>query len=274
MKHKPVKNYSKPNYPELNKYIKNPGLLLKFIPKKWLKNKITFLALITFLSNGINIGCNKDKNIKKEKTIQRDKKKEIQKEEKKSFVAPIFTYGSGSGAIGCIVISPPVFINEAEAIDLIYNELKKNGFDVDIRAKLVDDFHIEGNKYLEIDNETFNSKIKEKREGKKRAFYYDLYIKKYNLGIKYVSTSNSYEMMGFEKEEHMSTVHHYDTLSAAIQLRENLKKLKNHNSAIFYDPILKLTLTYNTARIKSKELLKKQVKEFIKWLRNKENEKN
>lgn len=42
-------------------------------------------------------------------------------------VAPIFPHGDGRGAMGCIVVSPPVFMSEEEAMQVIREELAKAG---------------------------------------------------------------------------------------------------------------------------------------------------
>jgi hypothetical protein len=42
-------------------------------------------------------------------------------------VAPIFEHGEGRGAIGCVVVSPPVFLSEEEAVQIIREELGKHG---------------------------------------------------------------------------------------------------------------------------------------------------
>jgi hypothetical protein len=48
-------------------------------------------------------------------------------EEGKTIVAPLFEHGEGRGATGCIVVSPPVFLSEEEAMQIIREELGKHG---------------------------------------------------------------------------------------------------------------------------------------------------
>lgn len=45
----------------------------------------------------------------------------------KAIVAPIFEHGTGRGATGCVVVSPPVFLSEEEAMQIIREELAKHG---------------------------------------------------------------------------------------------------------------------------------------------------
>lgn len=42
-------------------------------------------------------------------------------------VAPIFEHGEGRGSIGCVVVSPPVFLSEEEALQVIKEELTEVG---------------------------------------------------------------------------------------------------------------------------------------------------
>jgi hypothetical protein len=48
-------------------------------------------------------------------------------EKGKIVVAPIFEHGEGRGAEGCVVISPPVFLSEEEAMQVVREELAKQG---------------------------------------------------------------------------------------------------------------------------------------------------
>ena len=47
--------------------------------------------------------------------------------EGKIVVAPLFEHGKGHGATGCMAISPPVFLSEDEAMQVIREELAKYG---------------------------------------------------------------------------------------------------------------------------------------------------
>lgn len=45
----------------------------------------------------------------------------------KAVVAPIFEHGEGRGATGCVVVNPPVFLSEQDAMQVIREELPKSG---------------------------------------------------------------------------------------------------------------------------------------------------
>ena len=42
-------------------------------------------------------------------------------------VAPIFAHGEGRGVTGCVVVSPPAFLSEEEALQVVREELAKHG---------------------------------------------------------------------------------------------------------------------------------------------------
>jgi hypothetical protein len=42
-------------------------------------------------------------------------------------VAPVFKHGEGRGADGCVVVAPPVFLSEEEALQVLREELAKHG---------------------------------------------------------------------------------------------------------------------------------------------------
>lgn len=50
--------------------------------------------------------------------------------EASAVVAPIFEHGEGRGAVGCVVISPPVFLSEEEALQVVREELAKAGINL------------------------------------------------------------------------------------------------------------------------------------------------
>ena len=45
----------------------------------------------------------------------------------RSRAAPVFVHGDGVGASGCVMIAPPVYLSEEDALNIIFTELKKEG---------------------------------------------------------------------------------------------------------------------------------------------------
>jgi hypothetical protein len=44
-------------------------------------------------------------------------------------LAPIFEHGYGSGVFGCVVVAPPAFLSEEDAIEIVRSELQAAGYD-------------------------------------------------------------------------------------------------------------------------------------------------
>ena len=44
-------------------------------------------------------------------------------------VAPIFEHGAGQSALGCVVVSPPAYLTEEEALEVLHEELLAAGYD-------------------------------------------------------------------------------------------------------------------------------------------------
>ncbi|NLE56935.1 MAG: hypothetical protein GX616_01130, partial [Planctomycetes bacterium] len=61
---------------------------------------------------------------------------------KAAIVAPIFEHGEGRGATGCIVVNPPVFLSEEEALQVITEELQQAGLHFSQRDVPMDDVSI------------------------------------------------------------------------------------------------------------------------------------
>ncbi|MCL1859401.1 MAG: hypothetical protein FWF92_09265 [Oscillospiraceae bacterium] len=115
----PVKKYAFPKYPTLEDAQCAP-LLLRKLPSRWEKNAkvvaaVGLLGAMTLTSCGIlepknNTGTGYSA-------------------ESENFlnVAPIFVHGEGTGSMGCVMIAPPVFLSEQEALAIIKSETETSG---------------------------------------------------------------------------------------------------------------------------------------------------
>ena len=116
----PVKKYAPPKYPTLADAQFAP-LLLKKLPSRWEKNAavitaIGLLGAITLTSCGLlkpnNTNTGTGYNPESEKFLN---------------VAPVFVHGEGTGSMGCVMIAPPVFLSEQEALAIIKSETQSAG---------------------------------------------------------------------------------------------------------------------------------------------------
>jgi hypothetical protein len=134
MEIKSVNNSRQPNYPTIELFVKHPELLSRNIPNSWLKNQLVATSFAAFLFSSCGTSMAQTiENIEIVDTLKNDNSK-ITPQKKKADnnvtnVAPIFTHGKGRGSTGCIVMSPPVFISEDEAIKIILDKLKAEGSD-------------------------------------------------------------------------------------------------------------------------------------------------
>jgi hypothetical protein len=162
MKIEPVKKIDNPNYPTIQKFVESPHLLSKNVPASWLKNKFVITALTAFvLSGGVVINeqgslkadnqvGNKNMEVKiPEEDIQNMKRKPLD-------LAPMFASAQFSAVPPCIAVSPPVYISEDDAVELIKEAFNDEGFS----------FINEKCPVLLIKNNAFNDKYDSSNYGK------------------------------------------------------------------------------------------------------------
>jgi hypothetical protein len=272
MKIKPVKQAKTPNYPILDYYIKNPGLLSKNIPDSWIRNKYVTTSLATFILFGtpkakIYANQNGTEILEKLRSESKDQTKDEIKDSIK--IAPIFAHGDGSGATGCIVMSPPVFISEDEARSIIFNALEAEGikFDtIDCPEITFKSNPIANDCYVGDDDTTKvpDANVELKMDG---------YNKELNLAIQFVSRVDYFK---FSSDDGcFSSVQEYDTKKAAEIIRGELITNGKTNAVVFYDPITAIDFDSNKnwkenqkeAKEEAEKLLLAQVEDFIKWIR-------
>ena len=281
MQIKPVKQPKQPAYPTFEYYMERPELLYRNMPENWLKNRCVATSLAAF----VLLGCSDSKSksvanpfgIEIVAKINSDKKEQTTKEKQGAIkIAPIFAHGEGSGGTGCVAISPPVFISEDEARDIIFNALRKEGITFDTINCPEIKF-----KTRTLTDCPFDKKVDVKLK-------MDGYNKDLNLAIQFVSKedfrkfdtvcdSSYYDEKGNEIGiEYGSSVYEYKTKKAAEIIREKLVAEGKTNAVVFYDPIVYDDWIINKkdfgkpkkdAKEESKALLLKQVEDFIKWLR-------
>jgi len=273
MEIKPVKLKKKPGYPTIKTFIENPELLSKNVPFAWIRNQYAATTLATF----ILCGCGNQSNAQKDKPtiivvsndIEKDKPSAIQTAKHDSAkIAKIFSHGDGSGAIGCVVESPPVLISEDEARKIIFTALKAENIDFSIIETPLLKFEAPP-----IANDCFDENDLKIAKKAKIEIKMDGYNAKYNLAIEYVS-ANVYNK--FKTDEGCeSTLQGYSTKYAAELIRKELITQGDLNAVIFYDPLSKLEFkrkekfetTWNNVKKLAREQLLDQVKDFIEWIK-------
>jgi hypothetical protein len=295
---KPVEGYHEPVYPVKEAFSRNRGLLLDYVPSSWLKTGLSAAALLALTlnvnpvsaiestGNENRIVCNE--NEKQDRETIREEKVEI---------APLFIHGDGLGAIGCVVISPPVFLSEADALEVITAVLEKEGITFDKQIYVLDNIY----SVDEISQQYYITKdVEDARNAKKFPFYFDLYNTEYNIGVKYISMKNcddfaelrsfaqdERELRKIEKDPHVvtgiaikhygSSVRSYDMIGVSQRIREYSRQNGNVNVVLFYDPLVSGGSNVVSRKSESKgtnmssnarQLLAQQVEDFGRWFGN------
>lgn len=277
MEIKPITKSREPNYPTIELFIKHPELLSQNIPSNWFKNKFVVTSLAGFLLsscgtntpkkstevgivNALKIDNQKqntlDSSLNASKTISVHQKKSTENNNIVANIAPVFAHGDGRGSTGCIVMSPPVFISEDEAIKIILDKLNAEGYNFSNENCPTYSFNV-----LPIANECDEPKGKAKIKLKM-----DAYNSNSNWAIQFISTD---DFNKFKNDNCWSSVSGYDTKKAAEIINNELKSKKLSNAVVFYDPIPSVEdgKEYRKTEDEAKKLLLAQVNDFIDWLK-------
>lgn len=237
MKVKPVSVYKVPEYPGLEEFLRDPGLLSKNVPANWRNNGIVWAALVSFTLGSPGIACSQKKQPRIEliRIHEHDTALTIGEFEEagdSSFIAPLFRHGNGIGAYGCVMIMPPVFITEQEAKQIILNELKKENLVFDTNAQPT-------HKVVVKTKKTIWEKVKGKYNTRDTVEHHELkfdgYNKELNFAFCFVSKEKYRVFSDYEPEN--SSVSHEDYIKTGEKLRAAISKTNAVNAVIFYEPI-------------------------------------
>ena len=192
-------------------------------------------------------------------------------------VAPIFEHGEGRGAIGCVVVSPPVFLSEEEALTVIREELARHGVHL-AESKVV----VEGvatAKQRQVWGEDANGDIKidlVEVPGSSKPLRIDGVDRKRHVAVEFVSAEREYFELG--GPESQASVQDFDTKRVAATLAETIQSQARDPFyvGVLYDPIVTdssreggpAEWKAREARLReeARALLKAQVSDFVAWL--------
>ncbi len=201
-------------------------------------------------------------------------------------VAPIFDHGVGRGAWGCVVVSPPVFLSEEEAVQVIKEELAKAGVSLGVGMPL-GEVTIE---HVVPWQQTNDKWLGEKKPTVSHTVSLAAVDCENRVGIEFVSQEDCDQFSG----RGFSTVQSFDTKGLAGRLGRGIRDQGKEDLriGIFYDPLEKLDFSLATdamrketeendeedprsrferieatAKNKSKVLLRQQAQDFVAWLK-------
>ena len=191
-------------------------------------------------------------------------------------VAPLFLHGGGTGAFGCDMVTPPVFLSEAEALEVINDAAKEYGLEFSVGQNVTIEDVLEPITSL-------NGAV-EKSVQNQISLKPDFADTEHGIALEFVSVDDVKMWNQGPKE---ALVESYDTMDAAQQLDSALED--KYNDAIFaagvlYDPCETIALSAEQmgrmfedqtreqieqqTRAMSEEQLKKQAVDFFKWLKS------
>jgi len=268
----PVKKYAPPEYPTLADAQREPALLRR-LPPRWEKNARVaaaagLLGAITLTSCGIFKSSDTGYNPESANFLN---------------VAPIFAYGEGTGAIGCDMVAPPVFLSEQEALAIIKNEAESNGLKfnaappgyvaTDNKPKEISQYSWDNPKYLLGGGE----------------IGLDLYDSEKSVAVAYIPMESAGEVYP-DPDGARSSVEIFRPRELAELAAGDFAKQKGDIAVgIFYDPgqdwgsdeqtrlvaglyetkgdwSEKLAQYESEAKILAEENLRAQIRDFIEWL--------
>jgi hypothetical protein len=275
MKTKPLLNYKTPNYPQIEVVFTEPDILIKNMPESWQANKLIVSAMLSFSLAACKGQSSDIGNTVKTEQVSIMNKSDVTVNGKidTSKIAPIFVHGEGVGASGCVMIAPPVYLSEADAMNIIFEELNKEGLTFKDKYN-GDSLSVEQKKVVfSKDTSITNYRDRISYKTVKKNLYPDAFNKKLNLIIQFVSFSD-YEKYADEEPE-WSSVSTYEIKKAAEKIRKAYLVEAKHGVVVFYDPVgwadNKNSDNWNEMQKSGREIaikmLKLQVSDFIEWLK-------
>jgi hypothetical protein len=212
MNARPVTRYRNPRYPTRLEVLADHTLLEKHLPPAW-KSCAEMAGVVTLLLASNNCTGIPSEAIRAAKS-------------KPAVVAPIFEHGEGRGATGCIVVNPPVFLSEQDAMQVIREELRKAGV-----ATSRTNVPVEG---VRITPRWSAVKLWAVPTPESKPFALGAFDPQKRVGVEYVNRTNYFDLGG---ERSMSTVQAYDFEGLARTLSHDVRS-KAHNIyfGAFYDP--------------------------------------
>jgi hypothetical protein len=207
-------------------------------------------------------------------------------------VAPVFSHGNGRGATGCVMVSPPAFLSEDEALQIIGEELAEYG--VELGPESVVGGVTIAPRYHRLVGEWGQGPIIEDSQSSK-PFEIDAVDPELGVAVEFVSAYEYEEVGGLGSgaveldprgnivAAMESSVESYDFKECAEHIARRIEDqgLTPVHVGVFYDPMAELNPLEErmlqdmsgtweqieaARRKKSRELLREQVRDFVEWL--------
>ena len=186
-------------------------------------------------------------------------------------IAPLFLHGEGTGAFGCVMIAPPAFLSEEEALSVI------NAAAAEYGLKFTQGDTPTLSNVLQPATKMYNSDVP-KPPDEYITLSPDFADAAHGVFIEYVSTADVGEWNYTEETISAGT---YATADAAAQLSEALEGAVpdnyGYNVGVLYDPCASVgkqepedlsSQPSEKSAALAREQLKAQAKDFFEWLKS------
>jgi len=265
----------------------NPDILVKHVPASWRALVGTGASGLILMAASLP-GCGEGDKIPpsggKPDTVSPEGRDHSQgvaplsPSQQQAVVAPIFDHGKGTGVTGCVVMAPPVFLSEEEAIQMIRDEMAKAGVNLTRSEVVMEDVRIaprrgsyikKGDDYEEVTVD----------DGPAAPVTMDLEDPAKRIVVEFVSDDDYFRLGGVRSA---STVQPYDFKGIASNLSGELKAhTRDKTCIVFYEPASTARpepseygdgekawkKAAQKAKAESKEQLRLQVQDALHWLR-------
>lgn len=186
-------------------------------------------------------------------------------------VAPLFLHGEGTGAFGCVMIAPPAFLSEEEALSVINAAAAEYGLNFTIGGTPT------FTNVVQPAIDMYNSDVP-KPPDVYTTFSPDFTDAAHGISIEYVSTS---DVRDCNYGEETVSAGSYETADVAAQLSEALEGAVTdslgHSVGVLYDPCadagtekpddMSSHPSEDSIQL-AKEQLHAQAKDFFEWLKS------
>ncbi len=269
MKVEPLHRYAGPQLPTHDVVEQHPELL-RLLPRRWQANSTVVAALSACLAMSVCSSSDAADRV--------------------TNVAPIFAHGRGYGSFGCVAVNPPIFLSESEARQVIIEEARRAGIRFSPTSRVLKNITMPTNVTVASVDDGKGGVTNEPRYGTQVVdVQVDGVEQTRNIAFEYVSEQDLKDLKTGTTTWGMVTSH--DTLGTAKALVEGINKTKPGGTyGVFYDPAIGWSDARKTIDMKpedflkgdsqarsdmvdaaanrlAKEELRKQVQDFIKWLK-------
>ena len=297
MKPKPVERGRTPGYPTRAEFLAREGVLGSRLPRGWRVGR-RLAGAVTFLAAANLTGCGEspvspfaEQPVGVQTTADRSMALSgVTDAEAAAVVAPIFDHGEGRGATGCVVISPPVFLSEEEALQVIREELARHGIELATEG-IVETVSVMPRVHWPDTDAKLASVLDDMPAPRPLAM--DGVDELNKVAVKFISREDCARLPWDDYS--FGFVQDYDTKGLARYVAEQIKERGTGRlyAGVFYDPVVlwefnftevlqsgdieeeemtdeEMDLAWEKRRqrfvAKSKELLRRQAEDFTAWL--------